>query len=87
MAEWETAGKVRMTPKGTYDSSVPYEILDIVRNTDGNKVYIAKQDVPAVTPLTNTTYWVNLLDLSDAMVVLGDSIATVAEVKNYLGIT
>ena len=87
MAEWKTAGKVRMTPKGTHNPALEYEILDIVNNTNGNKVYISKSDVPPNIQLTNTNYWVTLLDISDAYVVIGDSIATLSEAKQYLGIS
>ena len=86
MPTWDTIGKVRMRPKGVFDSSSTYEILDVVYNSDMNRVYIAKQDVPVNSSLSNTTYWIKMLDVSDAMIVLGDSIATVAEVKTYLGI-
>ena len=57
MAEWKTAGKVRMTPKGEHDSTVPYNILDVVRNSTGDITYVAKQNVPAGTALSNTDYW------------------------------
>ena len=86
MPTWDTIGKVRMTPKGAFNSSSTYEILDVVNNSDMNKLYIAKQAVPANSSLSDTTYWIKILDVSDAMIVLGDSIATVAEVKTYLGI-
>lgn len=87
MPVWDTIGKIRMTPKGEFDSSSTYEILDVVMNSSMNKLYIAKQAVPANSSLDNTTYWVKILDVSDAMIALGDSIATLQEVKTYLGIT
>jgi hypothetical protein len=84
---WDTIGKVRMTPKGEFNSSNPYEVLDIVLNSTMNKLYIAKQNVPAGSNLNDTTYWIKILDVSDAIITLGDSIATLQEVKTYLGIT
>ena len=87
MPTWDTIGKVRMTPRGEFDSSLPYEVLDIVLNSSMNKLYIAKQDVPVNSSLDNTAYWIKILDSSNAMIVLGDSIATVQDVKTYLGIT
>ena len=87
MPTWDTIGKIRMTPKGVYDPTVTYEVLDLVSNDIKNKYYIAKQDVPVGTVLTNTTYWINILDVSDAYITIGDSIATLAEFKTYLGIT
>lgn len=86
MPTWDTIGKIRMTPKGLFDASQPYEILDVVYNSSMNRVYIAKQDVPINSNLSDTTYWIKILDVSDAMITLGDSIATVSEIKSYLGI-
>lgn len=87
MPVWDTIGKIRMTPKGQFVSSNTYDILDVVMNSSMNKLYIAKQTVPANSSLDNTTYWTKILDVSDAMITLGDSIATLQEVKTYLGIT
>ena len=87
MPVWDTIGKIRMTPKGQFDPSNTYEILDVVMNSFMNKLYIANQAVPANSSLHNTTYWTKILDVSDAMITLGDSIATLQEVKTYLGIT
>lgn len=70
MAEWQTAGKVRMTPKGTWSGLVPYEILDCVLSPDNLKYYVAKQPVPANTALTNTDYWdvmSNVQDIADTV--------------------
>lgn len=67
MATWQSAGKVRMTPKGTYSSSTAYEILDIVTNAEGSASYIAKQNVPAGTALTNTAYWAVVADVHGAL--------------------
>ena len=87
MPVWDTIGKVRMTPKGEFDSTNSYDILDIVMNSTMNKLYIAKQNVPANSSLNDTTYWIKILDVSNAMITLGDSIATLQDVKTYLGIT
>ena len=87
MPVWDTIGKVRMTPKGEFDSSSPYNILDVVMNSTMNKLYVAKQDVPANSSLNDTTYWIKILDVSNAYIAIGDSIATLQEVKTYLGIT
>ena len=87
MPVWDTIGKIRMTPKGEFDSTDSYDILDVVMNSTMNKLYIAKQDVPANSSLDDTTYWIKILDVSNAIITLGDSIATLQEVKTYLGIT
>ena len=87
MPVWDTIGKIRMTPKGKFDPTDSYDILDVVMNSTMNKLYIAKQDVPANSSLDDTTYWIKILDVSNAIITLGDSIATLQEVKTYLGIT
>lgn len=87
MPTWDTIGKVRMTPKGEFNSSNSYEVLDIVMNSSMNKLYIAKQNVPTGSNLDNSTYWIKILDVSNAIITLGDSVATLQEVKAYLSIT
>lgn len=66
MSEWNTAGKVRTTPKGTHSSLVPYEVLDLVSNGSKTQYYIAKQNVPAGVNLENTAYWDVVMDVSEA---------------------
>lgn len=48
-------GKVGIVMKGAYNSENTYENLDCVSYNGG--LYIAKQNVPANTAPTNTTYW------------------------------
>ena len=48
-------GKVGIRMRGTYSSANTYEVLDAVQYNNGT--YIAKQEVPANTAPTNTTYW------------------------------
>lgn len=52
-------------PKGTHDSSKTYRIKDTVTSSDGSMVYFALQNVPAGIALTNTTYWMNQINLSN----------------------
>jgi hypothetical protein len=47
----------RNVSAGTYSSSMAYVRGDIVGSVDGTRSYIAKQAVPAGTPLTNTAYF------------------------------
>ena len=56
-------GKVGMRMRGNWDSSTAYEVLDAV--TYNNALYIAKQNVPANTVPTNTTYWQVAINYSD----------------------
>lgn len=48
-------GKVGIVAKGVWNNSATYEVLDAVGYNGGT--YIAKQNVPANTVPTNTTYW------------------------------
>lgn len=48
-------GRVSFVMKGGYSASATYKRLDVV--TSNGTSYAAKQDVPAGTALTNTTYW------------------------------
>lgn len=53
-------GKVGIVMKGNWSSSATYENLDAVSYSGA--LYIAKQNVPANTLPTNTTYWQNALN-------------------------
>lgn len=53
-------GKVGMVMKGNYNSASTYEALDAVSYNNG--LYVAKQEVPAGTAPTNTTYWQPAID-------------------------
>ena len=50
-------GKVSITPKGNWDSSITNEKLDIVYDRRNNQAYIAKQDVPIGVDIDNREYW------------------------------
>lgn len=50
-------GKVSITPKGDWDSSIANERLDIVYDRRNNQAYIAKQDVPIGVDIDNREYW------------------------------
>lgn len=41
-----------------WSANTSYEYLTLVATTDFGQAYISKRDVPAGTPLTNTTYWI-----------------------------
>lgn len=64
------AGKVRITYRGTWSSAQSYEILDVVSNAGGTAVYMAKQNVPAGTAVTNDSYWDKFMTVED----IGNSI-------------
>ena len=52
-------GHVVITPKGDWDSTTTYRILDLVYNE--NDAYLAKQDVPIDTPILDEEYWMLLV--------------------------
>lgn len=56
-------GKVGIVAKGTWSNTTAYEVLDAVTGPDG--LYVAKQEVPAGTALSNTTYWQPALTTSN----------------------
>lgn len=55
MSTTTNLGKVMVVNKGAWDATATYSILDIVSNAGSS--YLAKQNVPAGTLVTNTTYW------------------------------
>ena len=50
-------GKVRIDPKGTWSSANSYEFLNTVYDTGTGSSYMALQNVPTGTAITNTDYW------------------------------
>lgn len=66
-------GKVGMVMKGDWSSSATYEALDAV--SYNNALYIAKQNVPANTAPTNTTYWQVAIDAATKADKVGSTTA------------
>ena len=55
-----SAGRILIMPKGAYDASVTYEMLDLVSHN--GRAWIAKKTVTGVEPSdANSEYWHNLL--------------------------
>ena len=50
------AGKVMILPRGDWNASVAYTMLDLV-HIPNSATYLAVKDVPAGTAVTNRTYW------------------------------
>lgn len=63
MSVKQSLGKVSITPKGTWSASTAYVFLDAVSNNGSS--YLAKKNVPAGTPLTDTSYWLTLAKKGD----------------------
>ena len=53
-------GKVGFRARGDWSSASTYEVMDVVSYNNG--LYVAKQNVPANTAPTNTTYWQTAVD-------------------------
>ena len=64
-----SAGRVLLIPKGDYDSSVTYNMLDMVFY--GGKTYVCKQTSTGNAP-TNTVYWQIMLDGASTFDALTD---------------
>lgn len=63
MSVKQSLGKVSITPKGAWSTSTAYVFLDSVSNNGSS--YLAKQDVPAGTSLSNTDYWLQIAAKGD----------------------
>jgi hypothetical protein len=56
-----TAGRILIIPKGDYDSTVTYEMLDLVRHNGTS--WLAKKESKGVEPTENNSeYWQNMFD-------------------------
>ncbi len=58
-----SAGRILIMPKGNYDSSATYEMLDMVHYNGTS--WLAKKTVSNIEPsAANNEYWHNLVDIS-----------------------
>lgn len=68
MSETRGAGiplkRVQPIHRGTHDVTKAYETLDIVVNASNTAAYMAVQDVPVGTALTDTGYWGAIVNVS-----------------------
>ena len=56
-----SAGRILIMPKGNYDSSATYEMLDLVSYNGAS--WLAKKTVVGIEPsAANSEYWHNMLD-------------------------
>lgn len=49
-------GKVAVVPKGVWDETAVYELLNVVTK-DGSSYMAVQESVPAGTAVTNSSYW------------------------------
>ena len=73
-----TAGRILIMPKGDYDSTITYEMLDLVRHNGTS--WLAKKESTGIEPTnSNSEYWQNMFE-AEAFV---ESIIE-AKVKEYM---
>lgn len=67
MEGYTKIGRIRPNYTGAWNAETAYTVLEMVKNEAGTASYIAKQDVPAGTPLTDEAYWAMVLDAGDVI--------------------
>jgi len=73
-----SAGRILIMPKGDYDSSVAYEMLDLV--THNGTAWLAKKESVGIEPsVNNAEYWMLLFDVSNIEARLSNIEAKVRE--------
>ena len=82
MAEYTKIGRIRPVFRGEWDSAAGYTVLDIVRTADGAAAYIAVQDAPAGTALTDGAFWQALVDVSGVISKVTANAAAIAAKAN-----
>lgn len=59
-----SAGRILIMPKGNYDSTLTYEMLDLVKHNGTS--WLAKKTSVGIEPNeTNSEYWQNMFDFQD----------------------
>lgn len=67
------AGKIMIMPKGAYDASASYEVLDLV--THMGNVWVAKRNVTGVEPSeANSADWFLMADLANYLPLSGGTV-------------
>lgn len=76
------AGKIMIMPKGAYDASASYEVLDLV--THKGNVWVAKRNVTGVEPNSaNSADWFLMADLANYLPKSGGEINGTTDLKSY----
>lgn len=56
-----TAGRILIIPKGDYDSTITYEMLDLVKHNGTS--WLAKKESTGIEPtIENAEYWQNMFE-------------------------
>lgn len=66
-----TAGRILIMPKGAYDESTTYEMLDLVKHNGTS--WLAKKTVIGIEPSeANSEYWHKMFDLPDVITAINE---------------
>ena len=60
-------GRIRPRPMGAWNAETEYETLDVAMQPDGAGAFMAIQNVPAGTELSNSGYWLPVVDINAAV--------------------
>ena len=74
-------GKVGILPKGAHVPANTYKYLELV--TDDGSSYVALQDVPGGTAISNTTYWLKIASKGDTTYPDAASDVTITDAGGY----
>lgn len=70
-----SAGRILIIPKGEYDSSVTYEMLDLVKHNGTS--WIAKKTTVGIEPsVDNSEYWQDMFNITDIVLPNATKFAT-----------
>ena len=60
-------GRIRPRPMGAWNAETEYETLDVAMQPDGAGAFMAIQNVPAGIELSNSGYWLPVVDINAAV--------------------
>ena len=76
-----TAGRILIMPKGDYDSTKTYEMLDLVKHNGTS--WLAKKESTGIEPtIANSEYWQDMFD-AEALVDFLDA-RIEAKIQEYM---
>ena len=66
--------RLALNPRGDWASSITYKRLDVVRYEGSS--YFCKQETPAGTPVSNTMFWIKMVDKGDTATIAVGTVKT-----------
>lgn len=77
-----SAGRILIMPKGNYDSSITYEMLDLVKHNGTS--WLARKTAVGIEPsVDNAEYWQDMFDAEALATALDARIE--AKIKEHMG--